>query len=322
MSEAANYLFKAEEELRRLVTDMQMGRVNNEGFLARVNSILNTMARGSEEIAGMPFTDDILRALEVSDRILKRLVYEIENTPRDIREERGRIVIDSAVENWINELDEVIKELTGSGCKYGVGETLNSRVNDVAACVHRIAEYVQENIGKPTVIGKCTISPSATERAKKLCELWDKYTERMREWGRYSAGDYDALKGWVIDDKAYFRVGSAAGHRTFVDLSKGVLNYYDVDRDVNEAMERVWEEFLGASCEVRDDGVDCTFKPPTTDDEIKRIAATIAQPTSLDFRLGNPSQYYDVEEIIEKYMPDLKKEIERIVEEAFREAGL
>ena len=281
-SEFARGLFDLEARLRELATDMQLGenynkvereyREDTEALNKAVESLYETRT-----YSRTPFGSDLENILKLSSKLLEVAGAGIteENT-------NGRVVTHE-VKEMLNELDSTVYNLTGEHCVYGASDRAASVVNDVAACIHRTAEFVSK-VSKPVKeVGKCEIVEPNSE-GEELCTLWDRYTEENNKDKLYAYDDYAYLKGWVVGNKVYIRVGSAGGHRAFVDLKSGKLDYYDHDREVNETMKEMLES-AGLSCKFLPDneGVECTG---VTKDKLKPVAAALSLATSMDMRIG------------------------------------
>ena len=202
----------------------------------------------------------------------------------------------------IYRLEQEVMKHVGKACAFKVSDMFTSALNDLAACVHRVAESAMRSFEWRRE-GKCYFAPSATPEARLLCRMWDLATEVLAENQMYHPEDVRALLGYAVGDKVYLAVGSAEGHRTEVDLEKGTLNYYDEDRKVNELVaERLAR--AGLACEIHDFGVTCSGvkKDPR---QLAEIAAVLAEATSADFRItyGYKSLRFD---LVAKHLEKLK----------------
>ena len=276
-------LFDLEARLRELATDMQSGtNYNNYNKVEKEykeGSNLLSEAKDSLYETGTyrntAIGSDVEEILDISSKLLEAAGAGI--TEEDVN---GRVVTDE-VKDLLNELDSKVYNLTGEHCVYGVSDRAASVVNDVASCIHRTAELVSKVSNPVKEVGRCEIVEPNND-GEELCTLWDKYVDKNSKEGLYEHEDYEYLKGWVIGNKVYLRVGSAGGHRAFVDLKSGKLDYYDVDQPVNETMKDMLEG-AGLSCKYlpNNDGIECTG---VTRDKIKPVAAALSLVTSMDIR--------------------------------------
>ena len=193
------------------------------------------------------------------------------------------------------ELDEVerrVRLYAGRPCRWGkqLGEArlrYTLLINDVAACVHVLAQHLLE-IAPERVEGRCFISRSAEPEAVEVCREWDRAVGFFHEKKLYIPPDYAALKGFVVDGRVQFRVGSAFGHLAEIDVERRSVRYYDTDWHVNRHTARLLEEYAGGRCRVvgREEGggvdrpsVECEGVDPV------RAARVLALTTSMDERI-------------------------------------
>jgi hypothetical protein len=122
-----------------------------------------------------------------------------------------------------------------------------------------------------------------------LCMLWDDTVSFLEQLGLYSGEDARDLACVAMPKRGVveLRVGSVAGHRTHVDLNNKTLEYYDRDRNVNRVMKRLFES-SGARCDLKADGVFCDI----SNADLEGIFASLAAPTSMDYRLGDPKAWW------------------------------
>jgi len=325
LEEIRDRLLEAESELRKLATEVQMsgsiekldewmGRISEVGdVLWEAENSVDFLRRAAEEDPILDALQDVVRyAREATDEIRKALKYAYEPDP----------VIDSRVEEKLEELDAAVRKLTGEGCRYrltpAVASKLSARLNDLASCIHRAAERI---LGAVRKIGRCDITANASRAAVKACAAWSAAADKLYDRGLYSGQDADYLWGYVVGDKVYLRVGSSEGHRTVIDLKSGTLDYYDTDEEVNEAMKRLLEK-VGLSCEKRSDGVTCRGVNPSN---AHRAAEVLAFATSMDFRIKEPIKYWGEDAAIEWEVDQAERtlrEIEPKIEQALREWGV
>jgi len=193
----------------------------------------------------------------------------------------------------LDEIENAVIKVTGRPCRWS-RELGDSRlrhsllINDVAACVHVLAQYMLEK-GPDRVEGKCSIAKDADQEAVEVCKEWDNTTKVFEDMNMYSLEDAGELRGFVVGKKVQLRVGSAKGHLAEIDLEKKTVKYYDNDWQVNDVMARLLEDYAGGSCRVispeRGGGVEkpsvyCKMVDP------KKAARTLAAATSMDYRIG------------------------------------
>ena len=188
----------------------------------------------------------------------------------------------------MHKLNKTCKEVLGESCCYfGAGKyTLTLVVNDMASCFHRLAEMAEKVSSKGlTEYGKCVFYPDADLCLVDACKAWDRLTETFNELGLYETADYEELKAVVRGREAEFRVGSAPGHRTHINLDTGTLRYYDDDQKVNQIFNRLLGEIKrGPKCQVVEDEVRGVFCSHVTEDNIMDIMRCLATVTSMDIR--------------------------------------
>jgi len=291
LSALAQKLLDLEKSLRELATDLQLGRKSlvtgirdvrySETILEEARSIANQVREDpyvekDDKIAA----DAAFRVLELVREGLQKLETAMAAcasrglSPRECK-------IDYSV---VYKIENAVMELTGKPCAFKVSDTVTSALNDIAACVHRLAEKVFTSF-EWTRDGKCYFAPSATEDAKLLCKMWEVATEELHEENMYHEADYKMLFGYAVGDRVYLTVGAAEEHRTEIDLARGTLKYYDVDKPVNMLIAKRLEE-AGLSCRVHDFGVECTGVRKDDREQLAKIALAIATATSADFRLS------------------------------------
>jgi len=205
----------------------------------------------------------------------------------------------------LREIDRLSKEVLGKRCTWLLGEvepyTLNAAINDVTSCIHSVATFLAKAFKIPTKIKevskKCSVLGEATKEAVEFCKTWDKVTEEIKQI--YSDVDYKALEGFVTDNKVQLRVGSTAGHMTHVDLGRGIVEYYDLDEEVNMKMKEFLEK-AGLECtlmgEELSEGVRCEGK--ITD----KVAKALALATTMDVRMVEEPEEWS--EDVKKIAPE------------------
>lgn len=294
------YLFTAEAELRKQASIYQT--TYHEGLKFKVCNRV----------------DDVLKSVitDLMEDYEKHGISELSEIAESIKKIRNSpfyctFVVNEEHNRLLDELQEKVKKFTGvKGCRYSeFTRDVASGINDLASCIHRVAETLQDMLAKMETVGKCKISEKHNPILKDACIEWDKKTREFFEKGLYSEGDYEPLEGRVLKNRMQLTVGSSPGHRTHFDLDKGTIEYYDTDNDVNETMKKLWEDLAGLKCEIRRErgleGVKCDG---LNENNVIKAAKVAAAATSMDFRLSNPEEWWGedeissvIEEIGEKY---------------------
>ena len=192
------------------------------------------------------------------------------------------------------ELDEVesrVKLYAGRPCRWGkqlgeAGLRYTLLINDVAACVHVLAQHLLE-IEPERVEGRCFISKSAEPEAVEVCREWDAFVERANRKRLYTQPDYAALRGYVTDGRVQLRVGSAFGHLAEIDVKRRSVRYYDTDWLVNKLTARLLEEYAGGRCKL-EEGRGAGVARPSLECEgadPRRATRVLALTTSMDERI-------------------------------------
>ena len=192
------------------------------------------------------------------------------------------------------ELDETerrVKLYAGRPCRWGkqLGEARLRHtllVNDVAACVHVLAQHLLER-GPERMEGRCAVARGARREAVEVCREWDGAVSALYGRDVYEYADYNALRGFVVDGRVQLRVGSAEGHLAEIDLEEGVVRYYDTDEPVNRVMGELMARYAGATCELSFDEDAGVSKPSLVCKvgDPKRAARVFALATSMDVRI-------------------------------------
>lgn len=297
----AKKLLDIEASARELATRVQLGETSLFSLTHGLRELEDRLFRLAEEFYRNYVNVDreveskfpLARALRVGPAavscasnvvrfLIKALMEHIagRNIIEIMRPGNANIRVDSDVEFFLNHLEKYVGEVTGRRCRFRISDTVAGRLNDLAACIHRLAEFMLENMVEK--VGKVYMSPDASPDAARVAVAWDRATEYLKSKNMYASFDYNALTAWVTGNKVYLRVGSAAGHRTVVDLGGGTIRYYDRDREVNEILGPVVAEAAGLRHRVLPDGVEWAG---TTPEKARRAAAALALATSMDIRI-------------------------------------
>jgi len=220
-----------------------------------------------------------------------------------------------SVNALMTELDEYSEELTGKRCTWLRGRvekySLSAVLNDLTACFHRMLEKVAEYAKWIKSEGKCHwLEGETNPKLIEACREWDKVTNYFYyNRGLYEPEDYRALSWLSKGNKAEVRVGDSPGHKTHIDLDRGVLEYHDLDENVCWIMEDLFEDVAGLECEDMERGFRCRN---LTEDRLKDVARVLAAATSMDFRLESPENYWPESELELSEYEQIRRLLERI----------
>ncbi len=297
-------LFDVEARLRKLATDLQTStdyrRVEREyessivEFNQKTSNFINWLNTEIPDLAS-----------EVG-RLIALAKESLEYAGAGITEENPNSRI--PVPKSVFEMNDAFKKLIGEDCIYTPRDarvtTPAMVVNDVASCIHRLAEHMSR---AEKGYERCIVVKDG--KARKLCKEWDDFASIAYAEGLYSDMDEAYLRGWVVGDRLYIRVGSANLHRTYIDLDKGVVDYYDRDPPVNEMMKNMFEK-VGLSCRLlpNDEGVECTG---VNEGNARKVVAVVALATSMDLRLSSPDAFYD-DAVYEKMAERLREKYKEV----------
>lgn len=132
----------------------------------------------------------------------------------------------------------------------------------------------------------------------KGCRLWDRITEKMnrgeypmpeelksrklRHGSAYQDLDYDVLACRITANVAEVRVGDADNHKTKIDISRKMLEYFDPDTEASLGVAELLRS-LGLICRVHESrGVFCTGMTPS---RAVKVFKAIAMIPSMDRRM-------------------------------------
>lgn len=305
LEDIADDTFNYEKMLRNIATNIQLGKYRDStnymydleeistsilGLADETEKFAKDMAEAGKKDLAEKFAR-LSKALEHAHNALKKIYYYL--SPFEVNPE----ITNEEVEEEMNRLEEEVKNITGKSCRYGISNRVTGLLNDIASCIHRVAENISEMFSEK--IGKCIITKDGP--GTKFCIEWDKVTSKAENpedtYRLYEEEDENALTGWVVGDMVYLRVGSSEGHRTLVDLGEGKLHYYDTDKEVNLAVKKLLEDWAGLKCRIVEkngfsEGVVCTG---INENNMKRVAEALAMPTSMDYRIKSPEYYWSEE---------------------------
>lgn len=319
LSEVVNRLFKIESELRELATELQMNRIDKgtykikyEKLVDKLRELLNVLKSDKyllmynfSYISGI---DNIVKSLEHVETAFTQFTYEklVDKCKGFNNKTSCQLINVSDLRKEIENVKNLIGRKCGNLILYEDKLYPPAIIDGLANCVHVIAEELNKYTGEK--IGKCIISKEASNLAKLLCLKWDQLTEKFKEI--YSAGDYHALSGHVINDKVSLRVGSAQQHATHINVKEGKIEYYDFDIPVVKFVEKMIER-IGGSCKyIREHGkLECNLNRPLNENDVDYFAWIFANVTSLDINLNNMTS-----KVIEVIKDRVREELAKITE--------
>lgn len=224
----------------------------------------------------------------------------------------------------IEELHKTLGRKCGFSIPYKDSVTVSEALNDVSNCVHVYAEEVMNIAGKelkeiPDTDGKVKADETADKDLIEIAITWYKSLEQGIINNLYISEDIRETRSYIVDGRAYFRVGSSEGHATSIEKlgNELVVRYYDSDEAVNTAVTEILEDKGDCRCEKLDDGVKCRCK--LTPKTKKAVAITMALTTSMDIRMYEDGEdimdqmkhYKEIEEHLNK--PHVREEIEQVI---------
>jgi hypothetical protein len=171
--------------------------------------------------------------------------------------------------------------------------TWSAFLNDLDSCFHQLLSWVAKKAGSvaevaPRVYASTKSMPVAVDCAK----AWRSSVEKYREWRLYSKEDYGELAAFVFENKAEFRVGSAAGHATHAEFYPlyARAEYYDVDESVHKVFMKLSEHYGCRVVEHSREEVTVVEIPRSVFVDFFRGVLPFA--TSMDARLNEPRSFW------------------------------
>jgi len=289
-------LLKIEEGLRNIAASGsipskdKLRRWQAELFMAR-HECESSLPSGFENIEDL---DVACNVLGEAGSVIGIIAIALHDNSKSTTE---RVNILKNADKWLDKIENAVKKVTGRPCRWS-RELGDSRlrytllINDIAACVHVLAQYMLEK-GPDRVEGKCSIAKDADQEAIEVCKEWDNTTKVFDGMKMYEYEDSSKLRGFVVGKKVQLRVGSAVGHLAEIDLEKKTVKYYDTDWQVNEVMARLLEDYAGGSCRIIDpEGGGGVEKPSVYCKTVdpKKAARVLAAATSMDYRINDRKQ--------------------------------
>ena len=306
ISVIAEKLFDLEKMFRELAADLQLGRktwLDVPEVLSRASAIVSEIKQEIAKIKSGVITepDDVAVASAIEG-----IVDQVEEMIRHLAAERikcmrqGTAPAACKVDYYpVHKLETLVVDVIGHGCAFKARDTYTSYLNDLAACVHRVAEFTTSAIEHlDRITDKCVGTRNRTERAEKFCVIWSRAADYLQQNNKlYMDIDYEALRGWVVGDRVYLRLGDQEGHRAEIDFSRGTVKYYDDDAEVNKTLARLLQDVAGLNCRVHDYGIECSG---LTEENAEKVAKVLAFATSMDFRI------YEIDKLIERAAREIK----------------
>ncbi len=203
------------------------------------------------------------------------------------------------------------------GDEIKASEVLNDITNfihEYAGVLFRVKLPMEATVTKE--VGRCEIVVGSDKLLEDLCLFWDKAVSHSL--GSYMAVDVSPLRGMVFGKRGDFTVGNAVGHKTvFIKEDDTVkVSYYDRDGHIRYAMDRLFSEIAGCTCEDKVEFLECTCKLTNKDDALK-LGAILSRATTMDIRYEEAEireEYETEEELFEKFVDDEKKAVLEIIE--------
>jgi hypothetical protein len=182
-------------------------------------------------------------------------------------------------------------EIVGRKCAHfeeEVADHLNlslmALANNIATSIHRIYELLMVRYGDlllTTVESiPVAIHPRADPELLEAVRTWARASNKLFLKASYMPQDYFALVAVVLEDYAWIRVGSATGHATHIKHPKWIIEYHDVDANVNRTLARLYKD-TGFIAEQTHYGVVITAPPG----KLAKALAILSLSTSMDFRI-------------------------------------
>lgn len=265
---------------------------NDAAFLRAVMSVLSDVER-----ADIPLREEAWGFVDALERAALSL---LKFASAHVGMQRGRAIVQREVVQALSEVDRAARVALGKRCTWLLGHaveyTYSAALNDFTACYHRLLELISGFIGRTDKESRITFSADAGEVEKAMCRAWSEGYKLLRDV--YNPEDAEEPWCYAVRGRVWMRLGSATGHAMSINLDRGVLEYYDVDRDVNRIMARLWEKHAGLKCDVKDDRVVCTG---VNRQNAAKAAAIAAAATSMDLRLRSPTSHWREEPLLELY---------------------
>jgi hypothetical protein len=205
-----------------------------------------------------------------------------------------RMALLEDADSTLVDMENRVTRITGRPCRWGkhLGKArlrYTMLINDIAACVHVLAQYLLENWPEREE-GRCAIARGAEPEAVDVCREWNRYADALLSKGYYHSSDANWLRGFVVGGRVQLRVGSAAGHLAEIDVKEGIVRYYDTDEPVNNVMSRLIAKYAGGRCELHDVNVGGGTYMPSVEckvSDVRRAARALAFATSMDYRIND-----------------------------------
>jgi hypothetical protein len=279
--DVADALFEAERLLRESAHEFSLGGSGS----AKARRALQVLGGLIQEHCSAASLEQLCSALSALHYAARNALFGAEAALPEERRKRLRLADD-----FLNDAERLVKKLTGRPCRWGAGleEEVRRRpailINDLAACVHRLAEWAARL--RPAVEGRCFVLEGSDPRAVDACVEWARAARLFEERGMYSSDDAEALSGYVSGSRVQLRVGSVSGHAAEIDVERGILRYYDTDLLVNQAVKRLLEELAGAECSLNKRAGGAAPSLECRVGDARAAARVLAAATSMDIRLG------------------------------------
>jgi hypothetical protein len=202
----------------------------------------------------------------------------------------------------LREYNSVQMRLTGKRGIWLLGNvpleqyTWSAFLNDLDSCFHLFLNWLTARLGllsetAPGVYASTKSLPVAVECAI----MWREAVDVYYAWRLYHEDDYASLAAFIHENKAEFRVGSAAGHAAHVEFTPfyARVEYYDTDAEVHAVLKMMIKyEYSDCRIEYRYGELTVISVPRSVFADFFR--GVLPFTTSMDFRLRDPCRYWCV----------------------------
>ncbi|NPA70783.1 MAG: hypothetical protein GXO26_08235 [Crenarchaeota archaeon] len=291
-------LLRIEEELRNLATELQEARTGRDTYSGdRFLEVYHKLVDVNLKLESIYRTCLERSETEKPLQLFCRLIYNIYLGLNDLIHDMNKncnvsngvfTCLNINVEKIRRELCNNVLELTGRKCGnlilYDTSLQPPAIIDGIANCVHVLAEELMK-METWRRVGRCYLNENSSRSIVELCEKWSEYINRFDPY--YMSEDIENVFGYGIDGKAYFRVGSAAGHAANIDFNSGTFTYYDNDLNVVSLVHTYVEKYMNGACMFNRENSELKCTIPNIDKKIDDIAYLLASVTSMDIRLAN-----------------------------------
>jgi len=128
LAEIRDSLLYIEEDLRKLATDIQFGAVSRETVMSKIGDIIGDLYGVNNRLYEVRSVveESVLETLSEATYFATRAAEKIYDALE--KAEEVNPAIDSDIEQSLNDLEEAVKKLTGSSCRYRISNRLKYRI--------------------------------------------------------------------------------------------------------------------------------------------------------------------------------------------------